>query len=635
MKILRALVLVCFVLTLTYCKKTENIPATDPKAITDLSIPAGFDWKMAHPITFHVVGTSGEVVTIETTDGSIQMHKSCIKQGTTSADIRISIPDYIREVRVNGLQVTITGPDVTVNLPLTKDLMVPNFNLVFDGVNDYIDLGDIAELNGVAAFTIEGWIKQTNNTDLEYVFDKNLTSSARISIAPYGGELFVIVGNGANTYGKWDNYALTISGGIWFHVAAVYDGTGVANSDRLKLYVNGVERAMTYSGTIPATTANMAGEDAVLGNNNNSGQYFGGYLDEWRIWSVARSAAEINDNFAKILAGSTPNLIACWRMDEGSGVTAYDVTPNGYDATIQGCTWNAQPTGFDSDEDGVWDENDDYPLDANRAFNNFFPVTDYGTLVFEDIWPSYGDYDFNDLVLGYRFTTVTNASNEVVEVLGTFIVRANGAKMLNGFGFELPDADPGIMTNVEVSGYSHTGGIIILDGVTRLESGQTNPVVIAFDNTYDLMNGIFNTISGGPVADPDSVTITLAVTGGGPYVAADFALDTWNPFLFINQDRGRELHLLDYPPTDLMNTAYFGMGDDVSDPVTGDYYKSAIFLPWALDFPTSFDYVEEYTWLTTAYLHFNEWAESGGMEYPDWYSNTGAGYRNTTNIYQP
>jgi len=291
--------------------------------------------------------------------------------------------------------------------------------------------------------------------------------------------------------------------------------------------------------------------------------------------------------------------------------------------------------GFDSDEDGVLDLNDDYPFDPVRAYDNFYPLTDYGTLVYEDIWPSYGDYDFNDLVLGYRFKTVTNASNEVVEIFGTFIVRANGAKMHNGFGFELPDAEGTIINNVEVSGYSHTQGLITIDGTTKLETGQTNPVVVAFDDTYDVMYGIFNTVSGGPALPIDSVVVMIDVTGGGPYSEADFSLSTWNPFLFINQDRGRELHLLDYIPTDLMNIGYFGLADDASDPGTGDYYKTDTGLPWALDIPIAFEYPAEYQDINAAYLHFAEWAESGGTLYTDWYSNTAAGYRDAAYIYLP
>jgi len=160
---------------------------------------------------------------------------------------------------------------------------------------------------------------------------------------------------------------------------------------------------------------------------------FHGHLDEVRVWNTGRSSADILANYNIIIDPSTPHLVGYWRMDEGSGPIAYDATASGFDATLHGCTWTQHNNSWDSDGDGISDLDDDYPLDAPRAFNNFYPVASSGTLAFEDLWPSMGDYDFNDLVLGYRFKTVTNATNQVVEIEKTFTVRANGANLRNGF----------------------------------------------------------------------------------------------------------------------------------------------------------------------------------------------------------
>lgn len=636
MKALRFFLVLVVITGLTQCKKTDDKNGPDPiKPMTELNVPDGFNWQMAHTVNFHVSGIPGTVVKITTADATITLHKSTILPGNTPTDIAVSIPYFIQEVKVNGIQVPITGEDIDVTIPQPKDLLLTNYNLVFDGTDDFVNLGDITQLNGVAAFTVEGWAKQTTNTDGEYIFSKadGVTDDIRVRTA--AGTMYIEVGNGSDDFAEWAAYSATIASGTWFHWAVVFDGAGVANADRLKLYINGsvTPIVLTFTGTIPATTsAALSGDNAFL---STAASPFGGKMDEVRIWSVARTSVQINSYYDKLVSGASANLVANWRMNEGTGTTAYDETSNNWDGALSGCTWSQEISGFDTDEDGITDDNDDYEFDDTRAFDNFLPATAYGTLVFEDIWPNYGDYDFNDLVLGYRFKTVTNASNDVVEIFATFIVRANGANMHNGFGFELPDAVAGILTNVEVTGYSLTQGIITIDGTTHLESGQSNPVVIAFDDTYDLMAGIYNTVTGGASASTDSVVIYMEVTGGGPFDEADFSLDTWNPFIFINQTRGRELHLLDYTPTDLMTTAYFGTGNDASVPASGDYYKSANDLPWGLNFPVSFSYASEFNAINTAYLHFTAWAESGGTLYTDWYSNTAGGYRNTTYIYVP
>ncbi len=78
----------------------------------------------------------------------------------------------------------------------------------------------------------------------------------------------------------------------------------------------------------------------------------------------------------------------------------------------------------DTDGDGISDANDDYPNDGTRAFDSYFPASGTATLAFEDLWPSQGDYDFNDLVVDYSFQTVTDASDYVVELFASFTVRA-------------------------------------------------------------------------------------------------------------------------------------------------------------------------------------------------------------------
>ena len=49
----------------------------------------------------------------------------------------------------------------------------------------------------------------------------------------------------------------------------------------------------------------------------------------------------------------------------------------------------------------------------------YYPVraNGWGTLMFEDLWPAYGDYDFNDLVLNYKIQLYMNNKNMVDAML--------------------------------------------------------------------------------------------------------------------------------------------------------------------------------------------------------------------------
>ena len=169
----------------------------------------------------------------------------------------------------------------------------------------------------------------------------------------------------------------------------------------------------------------------------------------------------------------------------------------------------------DIDGDGVIDAEDDYPQDPLRAMNNFFPASGKGTLAFEDLWPSKGDYDLNDLVVDYSFKTITNSSNKLVETYATFVLRACGAVLENGFGFQLAS------NNIPASAIKATGMKLTNNYITLsaggTESGQAIPTFIIFDNAFDHFgdpgsgSGI-NTSPGAKYMDPVTFELHIIYT---------------------------------------------------------------------------------------------------------------------------
>lgn len=294
------------------------------------------------------------------------------------------------------------------------------------------------------------------------------------------------------------------------------------------------------------------------------------------------------------------------------------------------------PPGNDTDGDGCTDDVDDYPSDPTRCFDNYFPASGNGTLAYEDLWPAKGDYDFNDLVCDYRFKTVTNNMNMVVEIFGSFTIKAFGAGFHNGFGFQLPNS---IVTpaSVTVTGYDLREQYVQLDA-NGLEHGQAKPTIIVFDDAFNLMphpgQGIgVNTTPGAPYVTPVMITVHMAFSSP-IYTMGQINIGNFNPFIMVDKTRGLEVHLPDYPPTSLANSGYFGQVDDNSNPNTGKYYKTANNLPWAINIYESFAYPKERVEILHTYNHFIDWAASGGTSFPDWYKNL-TGYRNNSNIYQP
>lgn len=288
----------------------------------------------------------------------------------------------------------------------------------------------------------------------------------------------------------------------------------------------------------------------------------------------------------------------------------------------------------DADGDGVQDADDAYPNDATRAYNNYYPPAGFGTLLFEDLWPSLGDYDFNDLVLGYRTNMVTNASNKVVELKATCVIRAIGAGKNNGFGVQLDNLNPSKITSV--TGVKTNGAAWLSVGANGTENGQTSANVIVYDDVNRLMpnpgGSCINTYTGNPYVTPDTTNIVISfnTSAGQAITVSDISL---NPYLIVNQERGKEVHLANKVPTSKASPAYFGTLQDNTNIGTGFYYKSKDNnLPWALDIPTTIPYMREKIDFITGYLYFAEWAESEGSDHANWYINTNSS-RNLSNFY--
>ena len=285
------------------------------------------------------------------------------------------------------------------------------------------------------------------------------------------------------------------------------------------------------------------------------------------------------------------------------------------------------PVVIDTDGDGVPDSQDAYPLDPTRAFNSYYPnETDYGSYAFEDLWPAYGDYDCNDLVMNFNYKIVTNAQNKVVDLIARFKIKAAGASYNNGFGVSLNTPSANVAS---VTGCIKMGTSVNIDP-KGYESGHTNnTVIIPVDAVNNVLGGaLANTVHGGFTVQTQEQIVTVHLSTPQTSIGTP----PYNPFIFINQDRAKEVHLKDQLPTVLANPVYFGTLDDGSNPAQNLYYRSKTGLPWAMEIPVDFNYPVEKADIVQTYLHFADWAQSSGSLYPDWYMNK-PGYRNTANIY--
>ncbi len=284
----------------------------------------------------------------------------------------------------------------------------------------------------------------------------------------------------------------------------------------------------------------------------------------------------------------------------------------------------------DADGDGVSNVYDEFPNDPTSAYQYDYPSsTTYGTFSFEDKWPGYGDYDFNDFVVDYRFTQVADATNKITSLKTEFVIKAVGASFQNGFGFT---------TKLSSSFVSSVAGSEIHGNLVQLasngtEEGQSKATVIVSDRVHSGFGsyGIINTVETSGYVSPDTIRNHLKFTR--PVTFSELGSAPYNPFLIINQERGREVHMPGYAPTDLADYRFFGTENDNSVPAKGVYYRSKEELPWAMNLPVSFDYPVEGGDIRDTYLNLDQWARSSGFSYMDWYIDK-PGYRDQNKLYR-
>jgi LruC domain-containing protein/choice-of-anchor A domain-containing protein len=297
--------------------------------------------------------------------------------------------------------------------------------------------------------------------------------------------------------------------------------------------------------------------------------------------------------------------------------------------------FNASLGEPDADGDSVPDSKDDYPNDNTKAFNNPYPAKGMSTLMYEDLWPFKGDYDFNDLVIDFRFNTITDASNNIAQIEYKFVPKASGAVTKNAFAFQLDGINPGKIVSVTGSRMAKGWSALNSNGTEAGHSANAN--IIVFDYANTVFNGsvpagsVVNTFMNSSFHTADTITIVVK------FQKSEVNFTTlnsakFNPYLIVDQTRGREVHLPNRMPTAKMDASYFGKGNDNSSPSTGKYFKTKNNLPWALEIATSIPYAQEMIEFSKAYPNFIKWAESNGTSFTDWYLNK-AGNRDASKLY--
>ncbi len=228
----------------------------------------------------------------------------------------------------------------------------------------------------------------------------------------------------------------------------------------------------------------------------------------------------------------------------------------------------------------------DHGLPVIDKKNTEMLVTEYTykTYAFEDMWPSGGDYDLNDVIVGHRRAiTFGNTANEIktIEDVFTFKQPAGAATYTDAFAVQYPSFGASIQTP----------GMI--------QESETSSVIVSEDAMAS---------RGG------SCTVTRTFSG----VSKTNFSEEINPFVISKYVKGAdnrlEVHLPKHKATSKADAEKNNTRDDAW------YIDAKGKFPFAISLPIqSFTPCAEGTPIDVFYTKYASWVESDGQKDADWY----------------
>ena len=266
--------------------------------------------------------------------------------------------------------------------------------LKFDGMDDYVEVPSNSAYT-TNQFTVEAWIQYDTNQDWSGVVDKGRNISKNwwilTSDASNRGVTVGMQGAGDLIY-TWND-------SDWHHVCINYDGT------TFSLYVDGVLRE-SVAVSLSYYEANLTGAAINFGRRQSSDvggfRFFNGQLDEVKLWSTARTQAQIKQDMYSHNT-TDPALVGCWSFDEGSGMGVTDSSATKANGTLTNAVDSAW-VNSDAWQSRVTAQNVALDIDAGYAW-------DGGNVTLAaETGPSHGTLSFSDANKNVTYTPDVNYS---------------------------------------------------------------------------------------------------------------------------------------------------------------------------------------------------------------------------------
>ena len=179
-------------------------------------------------------------------------------------------------------------------IPFTDSYTVGN-SARFDGAEDYLRFNPTASAAGQKTFTISAWMKKNDSADYQSIISATdgATATSQFGFGSSGGggtdNLLWFYTGGSNV---GVTTTIQVSGiSSWNHILLIVDTTESTNTNRIKIYLNGVQQTLTTfnsNGDGGYPTLNEATKFCLsstfphrIGSYNGTGAFLNAYVSEF------------------------------------------------------------------------------------------------------------------------------------------------------------------------------------------------------------------------------------------------------------------------------------------------------------------------------------------------------------------
>jgi hypothetical protein len=410
----------------------------------------------------------------------------------------------------------LTNDGVVLNNIITSPSFINTYSLDFDGVDDYVNIGNGVSFEYTDSFSFSTWINPSAKSGVKYLYSKYISGKGILIYLNSSST------NGNNTlhFNLYNTNSGTLSGrkrittsdfnfapiNTWVNIVLTYDGSGLASG--INYYKNGVLRASSISQDNLQNQTIVNTEDAYLSSFNGVSSFLLGNQDEFAIYDSELSA----DDALAIYGTGQPtdltnlNPIAWYRMgDNGTYKSPQWLIPSNENKD--------KVSNYSMAFDGVGDKvsiGTTLDLGINSTLSFWIKR---GRISTSEVWFGEDSYSSDYLVtitsstilyfrintsyVGWNYPTVKSILNNTTEWVNVCIVRSGNSVelFLNGISYGNGNSNAGTpgstATRFDTIGASPYGlhTFAQFDEIVAWSNNTVNPVDIYNGGTPTTISG--------------------------------------------------------------------------------------------------------------------------------------------------